>query len=191
MKLSELNDFLLDLVAERFPEDSVSLAEQYMPQSSLPQTTLKMKDSSIPRHPVDVVKDGMSCSFYECTKILEVNRYADSVAGSSGEIYSTVNPAVDDLTRFLLFLQSDVGIERVYAENICIEAMSPVRDLSELDRTHYRYRAMQEYAVRFILEYEGGEAEIHNPNPKERWEPVKSQEEIGYFESVETEERYE
>ena len=110
MKLSELNDFLLDLVAERFPEDSVSLAEQYMPQSSLPQTTLKMKDSSIPRHPVDVVKDGMSCSFYECTKILEVNRYADSVAGSSGEIYSTVNPAVDDLTRFLLFLQSDVGI---------------------------------------------------------------------------------
>lgn len=191
MKLSELNDFLLDLVAERFPENSVSWAEQYMPQSFLPQTTLKMRDSSIPRHPVNVVKDGMSRSFYECTKILEVNRYADSVVGICGEIYSTVNPAVDDLTRFLFFLQSDVGIERMYAENICIEAMSPVRDLSELDRTHYRYRAMQEYAVRFVLEYEGGEAEIHNPNPKEGWEPVKSQEEIGYFESVETEERYE
>lgn len=147
MTLSERNELLRGLAAEYFSEDSVSWAEQYMPQFPLPQTTLKMKDVAIPRHPVNVVKDGINCSFYECTKILEVNRYADSVAGGGGEIASLENPAVDDLTGFLLFLQSDVGIERMYAANICIEAMGPVSDLSELDRTHYRYRAMQEYKI--------------------------------------------
>lgn len=191
MTLSGLNDFICDLVAERFPKDSVIWAEQYMSQLPLPQIALKMKDASIPRHPVNMVKDGINCSFYECTKILEVNKYADSVSGSSGEISSLENPAVDDLTGFLLFLQSDVGIERMYAANICIEAMGSVRDLSELDRTHYKYRAMQEYTVRFVLEYEDRGAAVHNPNEKEGWEAVTSSEDIGYFESVETEERYE
>lgn len=189
MTLSELNELLRGLAAEYFSEDSVSWAEQYMPQFPLPQTTLKMKDVAIPRHPVNVVKDGINCSFYECTKILEVNRYADSVAGGGGEIASLENPAVDDLTGFLLFLQSDVGIERMYAANICIEAMGPVSDLSELDRTHYRYRAMQEYTVRFILKYENGRAEVYNPHEEEGWEPVA--EPVGYFENVETEEDYE
>lgn len=191
MTVSGLNDFIYDLVAERFPKDSAIWAEQYMSQLPLPQITLKMKDASIPRHPVNMAKDGINCSFYECTKILEVNKYADSVSGSSGEISSLENPAVDDLTGFLLFLQSDVGIERMYAANICIEAMGSVRDLSELDRTHYRYRAMQEYTIRFVLEYEDREAVVHNPNEKEGWEAVTSSEDIGYFESVETEERYE
>lgn len=189
MTLSGLSDFLLDIVSEHFTDSNVLWAEQYMPQHPLPQTTLKMKDASIPRHPVNVVKDGVNCSFYECTKILELNRYVDSVAGNEGEIVSLENPAVDDMTRFLLFLQSDVGIERMYAANVCIEGMGQVRDLSELDRTHYRYRAMQEYTVRFILEYRESEAEVHNPNEKEGWEPVAGQ--VGYFESVETEERYE
>lgn len=186
MKLSELNDLVLDLAAGHFTESSVLWAEQYTPQHPLPQTTLKMKDASIPRHPVNIVKeDGINCSYYECTKILEVNRYADSVGGNGGEIASLENPAVDDMAGFLLFLQSDLGIERMYAANICIEAMGQVRDLSELDRTHYRYRAMQEYTVRFILEYENGRAEVYRPPEMDAWEPVV--EPIGYFNEVEIE----
>lgn len=189
MTLSGINDLLYDLAAGYFSEDSVSWAEQYMPQFPLPQTTLKVKDATMSRHPVNVAEDGVICSFYECTKILEVNRYANSVTGGVGEIASLENPAVDDLTGFLLFLQSEVGIERMYVANVCIESMGPVRDLSELDRTHYRYRAMQEYTVRFILEYKGGKAAVHDPHEKEGWEPVA--EPVGYFESVETEERHE
>lgn len=189
MTLSELNDLLYDLVNERFPKDNVLWAEQYSTEFPLPQTTLKLKDMTTPRHPVNEIKNGVVISYYECTKILEINRYVDSVTGGEGEISTLENPAVDELTGFLLYLQSDVGIESLYASNICIECMGPVRDLSELDRTHYRYRAMQEYTVRFILEYENKKASAHNPFGKEVWEPVA--EPIGYFENVETEDRYE
>lgn len=183
MILPSINDFILDLVAEYFTEGSVLFAEQYMPQTPLPYTILKMKDASVPRHPVNIVKGGISCSYYECTKILEVNRYADSVAGSDGEIESLENPAVDDMTGFLLFLQSETGTGRMYAGNVCIEGMGPVRDLSELDGTHYRYRAMQEYTVRFIMKYENGRAVVYKPAEGDNWEPVV--EPVGYFEKVE------
>ena len=183
MNLSDLNDYLCDLISERFPDDSVVWSEQYMPQYPLPQTTLKLKDISTPRHPVNITKDGTVSAYYECTKILEINRYANSVTGEAGEISTLDNPAVNDLTLLLLFLQSEVGIERAYADNVCIEGMGQVRDLSELDRTHYRYRAMQEYTVRFMLEYENGKAAIHNPLEGEGLEPVN--EPVGYFEDVE------
>lgn len=183
MKLSDLNDFLYDLVSERFSADSIVWAEQYTTQYPLPQITLKLKDMTVPRHPINVTVEGAVNDYYECTKILEINRYANSVSGKAGEMSTLDNPAVNDLTLFLLFLQSEVGIERVYAGNVCIEAMGQVRDLSELDRTHYRYRAMQEYTVRFMLEYESGKAEIHSPFEKEELEPVR--EPVGYFENVE------
>lgn len=181
--LSELKDYLLDLVSERFSMDSVVWAEQYMTQYPLPQITLKLKDITMPQHPVNITRDGNVSAYYECTKILEINRYANSVSGEAGEITTLDNPSVNDLTLFLLFLQSEAGIERAYASNVCIEGMGQVRDLSELDRTHYRYRAMQEYTVRFILEYENGKATIHNPFEGEELEPVK--EPAGYFEDLE------
>lgn len=190
MTLSDLKDFLCDLVTDRFPKSSVLWAEQYTPEFPLPQTTLKLKDMATPRHPINKVQNGVVVSYYECTKILEINRYVDSVIGNEGEISTLDNPAVDELTLFLLFLQSNVGIERVYAANVCIEGMGEARDLSDLDRTHYRYRAMQEYKVRFILEYGDGKALVHNPHEGEGWEPVT--EPVGYFEKVEEmEEKYE
>lgn len=189
MTMSELNEFLCDLVSERFPDSTVIWAEQYATGFPLPQTTLKLKDMDAPRHPVNKIKDGVVCSYYECMKILEINQYRNSVSGMAGQIITLENPAVNDLALFLLFLQSEVGTDRVYAKNICIEGMGPVRDLSALDRTHYKYRAMQEYTVRFILEYEDGKGAVHNPYEREGWEPAT--EPVGYFEDVEMEDEYE
>ncbi len=185
MTLSGIKDFLCDLVTGAFPESCVIWAEQYNAMHPLPQVTLKLKDMSLPRHPVSIIRDGIVCSYYECTKILEVNRYTNSVTGGAGEIATLENPAVDDLARLLLFLQSEIGTEQMYVANVCIEGMGPVRDLSELDRTHYRYRAMQEYTVRFELEYKVGKATVHVPFAGEGLEPVM--EPIGYFEDVEIE----
>ncbi len=187
--LSDLNDYLYDLIAECIQEGCVAWSEQYMPEHPFPQTTLKLKDAAMPRHPVDTIKGDTVTAYYECTKILEVNRYANSVAGSAGEISTLDNPAVDDLTLLLMYLQSEAGTDRMYAANVCIEGMGPVRDLSELDRTHYMYRAMQEYTVRFMLEYADGNTTVHVPPGRENWEQVK--EPIGYFEEAETEETYE
>lgn len=189
MTLAELTDFLCELVTERFPDDSVLWAEQYTTKHPLPQTTLKLKDMTTPRHPINIVKDGIVASYYECTKILEINKYANSVKGNAGEIFTLSNPAVDDLNRLLLFLQSEAWIPRAYALNLCIEGMGPVRDLSELDRTHYKYRAMQEYIVRFMLEYKEEEASVYIPAKLEGLKPVTKP--LGYFESVEMEDNYE
>lgn len=185
MTLSEFREFIGDMVIESFPSACVLWAEQYNAMHPLPQVTMKLKDMSTPRHPVNIVKDGIISAYYECTKILEVNMYANSVSGGNGEIATLDNLAVDELSKFLLFLQSDVGIEQMYVANVCIEGMGPVRDLSELDRTHYRYRAMQEYTVRFMQEYKEGRASVHVPFAGEGWEPVR--EPIGYFEEVEIE----
>lgn len=185
MTLSEFKEFIEDLVSECFPAAGVLWAEQYNAMHSTPQVTIKLKDMSTPRHPVNIVKNGIVSTYYECTKIMEVNLYMDSVTGGAGEIATLDNPAVDGLSLFLLFLQSEVGIDRLYVANVCIEGMGPVRDLSELDRTHYRYRAMQEYTVRFMIEYKEGEASVHVPFAGEGWELVR--EPIGYFEEVEIE----
>lgn len=185
MTLSELKEFICDLVSECFPTAHILWAEQYNAMHPLPQVTLKLKDMSTPRHPVNIVRDGIVSAYYECTKIMEVDLYMDSVTGEAGEIATLDNPAVDELSLFLLFLQSEVGCDRMYAANVCIEGMGSVRDLSELDRTHYRYRAMQEYTVRFTLAYKEGESSVHAPFADEDWEPVK--EPIGYFEEVEIE----
>lgn len=189
MTLAELTDFLAETVAERFPDDSVLWAEQYTLKHPLPQITLKLKDMTTPRHPVNIIKDGIVHSYYECTKILEINKYANSVTGNAGEISTLANPAVDDLSLFLLFLQSELWIQRAYAMNLCIEGMGPVQDLSELDRTHYKYRAMQEYIVRFTLEYKEEEASVYVPAKLEGLKPVTKP--LGYFESVEMEDDYE
>ncbi len=189
MTLNELADLMLEVVSEHFPDDSVVWAEQYTPKSRLPQTTLKLKDMITPRHPVNKVKDGAISSYYECTKILEINRYADSVAGKDGEINSLENPAVNELAKFLLYLQSEAGTAWAYVANVCVEGMGPVRDLSELDSTHYRYRAMQEYTVRFMLEYKEGEAAVYIPEVNKKLETVNGP--AGYFENVDMEDKYE
>jgi len=185
MTLSEFMESIGNLISGCFSDACVLWAEQYNAIHPLPQVTMKLKDMSTPRHTVHKVKEGIISAYYECTKILEVNMYSNSVSGENGEIVTLENPAVDELAMFLLFLQSEVGIDRMYAANICIEGMGPVRDLSELDRTHYRYRAMQEYTVRFMLEYKEGSASVHVPFAEEGWEPVR--EPIGYFEEVEIE----
>lgn len=185
MTLSELKEFICDLVSKCFPDACVLWAEQYNSMHPLPQVTLKLKDMSTPRYPVNIVKDGIVSAYYECTKIMELDLYMDSVIGKAGEIVALDNPAVDELTLFLLFLQSEAGNDQMYAMNVCIEGMGPVRDLSELDRTHYRYRAMQEYTVRFLLAYKENKASVHVPFADEHWEPVG--EPIGYFEEVEIE----
>lgn len=189
MTLSQMSDFLLNLVQDIFPGETVMWAEQYSMQFPLPLITLKLKDMAAPRHPVNSIKDGIVCAYYECTKILEINRYMGSVKGSDGEIFGLENLAVDGLQRLLMFFQSDEGVEMCYLANVCIEGMGPVRDLSALDGTHYKYRAMQEYTVRFTLEYQNDKVSVHGQFSEENRK--SNREPVGYFEKVEMEDAYE
>lgn len=192
MTLSELKNFLYELVKSVFPDSNVIWSEQYAPQLSLPQTTLKLKDMTLPRHPINIINDGFISNYYECTKILEINQYIYSVEGNNKEIYSLENPAADDLNKLLMYLQSDEGVEVCHKSNFCIEGMGPIRDLSELDRTHYRYRAMQEYTMRFVIEYRNKKVSIHGQiDENNDSDQIFEKGPVGYFSSVEMEENYE
>lgn len=186
MTFPELKEWLKKLVQEQM-EGNVSFAEQYKTQPPLPYTTLKLRDTGIPLHPVSIVKDGKVYAYYECEKILEVNRYTAGVSTGAGESRGLEDTSAADLTGLLLYLQSDQGTERMFLANLCILQTAGVRNLTALEGTRYKNRAMLELTVRCVLEYQEGSMEIYAPEAG--MHPAQGP--AGYFEEVEMEDRYE
>ncbi|RKI90435.1 hypothetical protein D7V94_13455 [Parablautia intestinalis] len=182
MTFSELKEWLKKMVQERM-KGSVIWAEQYQTQPPPPLTTLKLKDTGLPVHPVNIVKDGKIYSYYECEKILEINRYTPGVTKTAGEIRGMENTAEEDLTSLLLYVQSDRGAEKMYLANISIRQMGPIRDLTALESTRYKNRAMLELSIRCTLEYQEGSIGVYAPEAGTPYEEGDT----GYFEDVEME----
>lgn len=191
MTVQEMKELIRKTVQEALPEGCTYWSDQYHTQPPLPCTALKLRDADIPLHPVMHVKEGEAYFYYECEKILEINRYTPSVKSGPGELTGLENTAADDLTGLLLYLQSDQGIEYLGAYNICLLQMSPVRDLTAVEGTHSRNRAMQEYTLRYTLEKHGNEVSVYIPSPRGEQEERPLKEPVGYFENVEMEENYE
>lgn len=166
---------------------NICWAELYTPQMPLPLTTLKLKDTGVPVHSIDRIVGGEVFSYYNCEKILEVNRYTAGAATGQGVNIGLENTAVEDLMALPLYLQSEKGVQETSLKNICIMQMGAVRDLTAPEGTRYKFRAMQEFTVSYILEYHNGEAVVYAPDAGQG----VAEGPVGYFESVEMEERYE
>ncbi len=186
MTFSDFKKFLKDMVKECLG-GNVIWAEQYITQIPPPCTTLKLKDTGFPIHPVSIIKDGEIYSYYDCRKILEINRYTAGVSEGAGIVTGMEDTSVEDLTILLLWLQSDKGIERMHQANACILQMGGVRNLTALEGVRYKNRAMLELTVNCTLEYHEGEAAIYAPGVGTPPESGPT----GYFEDVEMEARYE
>lgn len=186
MTLSEMKDFLEKMVQDCLG-GYVYCAEQYLPQMPLPVTTLKLKDTGVSMHSLDRIVDGEIYSYYACVKVLEVNRYTAGATTGQGVNIGLENTAVDDLLMLSLYLQSEKGVEEASLKNICILQMGAVRDLTALEGTRYKNRAMQEFSVSYTLEYHNGEAVVYVPDAGQE----AAEGPTGYFESVEMEEKYE
>lgn len=166
MTLADLKEYIYDLVLQGMNGGQILWSDQYTGNPGPPVTTLKLKDSGVALFPINKVVNGQQRSYYEATKILEINRYTAGtpVHGTGGNILSGhENTAVDELTHFLLFLQSEDVADSNLQKNVCIMQMGPVRDLTALGKSlMYDYRAMQEYTVSFVLEYHpGAEPEVN------------------------------
>lgn len=186
MTFSEFKKFIKEMTEDCLG-GNVIWAEQYTPQIPPPCTTLKLKDTGFPIHPVNVIKDGEVYSYYECRKILEVNRYTAGVSEGAGTVKGMEDTSVEDLTILLLYLQSDKGIERMYRANTSILQMDGIRGLTALEGVRYKNRAMLELTVNCTLEYHEGQAAIYASGSGIPQEGGPT----GYFEDVEVEERYE
>lgn len=157
MTLSELKDYVYNLVSEYFKGATVVWAEQYMVSFQLPLVTLKMKDLSLPLFPIRMEDKKAPVDCYEVSRGLEINLYTKGKEIKvNGKMIGTENTAVDDMLCFLLYLQSDYVTEKNADHNVNLLPSAPVQDLTALvNDTRYEYRSMQEFTLHFVLENYG------------------------------------
>jgi len=123
--------------------------EQSMTKPKGPYITLKTRNITKSLHPI--VND--AGKYYACTTNLEINLYTKGKPVTSDNYENT---AEDDLLEFVKFLESDAMLEAAGRNNMAIQLLSPVRDLTELYHdTSYRYRAYAEFTVSYMEDASG------------------------------------
>lgn len=150
MSLEDAKKTIYDLVAGFFVGATVIWAEQTNTKPPLPYVTLKTNGLKRSTFPID----SDSGRFYNAGTTLEINLYAQGKPIVVGEntTGNFINTAVSDLTDFFSYLDSDNMIDIVSEAGLDIMLMPPVRDLTELkNEVKYRYRAMAEAEVSFVL----------------------------------------
>lgn len=185
MKLSELKAILYGISKQFWTDTNVVWAETSSTESALPFVTLRLRDMNSALHPS---ADDDVDNIYDCSVPFEVNLYTMGKKMSSQDYMDT---AVDDLTDFIRFLESDEIMGELEAQNIAILPSYPVRSLSNLfDNVRYKYRAMAEFTVSFQQESAGsyGLYGRELPNVSGGGTGTHSEEEMSWIEEVELEE---
>jgi len=132
-----------------FTDAEVIWVEQSMTKPQFPYVTLKARNITKNLHSIESDEG----KYYPCTTNLEVNLYTKGrrVTGDNYE-----NTAEDDLLEFVKFLESDAMLEAAGRNNIAIQLLPPVRDLTELYHdTSYRYRAYAEFTISYMEDASG------------------------------------
>lgn len=146
---------LYDATALFFVGATVIWAEQIITKPSLPYVTLKLGGINRSAFPVE---DGEGRRLYYCSTLAEVNLYTNGEPITEGEGHTgnCINTAMADLMEFSNFLESEAMVNFFSAVGIDVYLMPPVRDLTSLQNdSKYRYRAMVEYAITFVMEAGG------------------------------------
>lgn len=196
MTLEKVKEQICKITEFYFTGATVLWAELANTKPPLPYVTLKIGHLDRTAFPIEEETEERERS-YQCSTILEVNLYTrESMITEEKVTGSYANTALSDLTSFTNFLESEEITDRLAKDGIAISLMPPARDLSFLENeTAYRYRAMAEYAVSFVIQADGaygiGGMEIPNSSgggTKEMAEtPIEAIKEV----EIETERREE
>lgn len=119
----------------------------------LPALLLSLRNIQTAQFPHVEWRDGIEVYSYPTTALLEVNLYTKGMCGESekGKMGIRENTAVDDLTAFSLFLQSQAATELNVEADVAIVPNGTVTDVSSiLDSGQNSYRAMAEFNVSFL-----------------------------------------
>ncbi|MCD8364442.1 MAG: hypothetical protein LUC83_01255 [Clostridiales bacterium] len=186
MRISELREILYEIAKQFWIDAEVVWAETQSTESTLPYVTLRFRDMTSARD--SSLDDDGTAGIYNCSVPFEVNLYTMGKKMSSQDCMDT---AVDDLTDFIRFLESDEIMGELEAQNIAILPSYPVRSLSGLfDNVRYKYRAMAEFTVSFQQSSDGAYGLYGRdlPNVSGGGTSTHSEEEISWIEEVELEE---
>ncbi len=183
-----------DAAARFFVGATVIWAEQIGTKPPLPYVTLKVGDRNRYAFPVE---DGEGRRCYHCSTTAEVNLYTKGrrITGGEGQTGNCINTAVADLMEFSNFLESVAMVNFFSKEGIDVSLKPPVRDLTALQNdSKYRYRAMAEYDITFVMEaggYYGLSGMSSTPNSSGGGTEEMAAEPIGTIEEAEITERKE
>lgn len=137
------------MVKQFFVDAEVIWVEQSTLKPKPPYITLKIRNITKNLHPIG----SDAGKYYACATNLEVNLYTKGRPVTNDNFENT---AEDDLLEFVKYLESDAMLEAAGRNNIAIQLLPPVRDLTELYHENtYRYRAYAEFAVSYMEDASG------------------------------------
>lgn len=155
MNLNETREVVREVVSRFFAGATVIWAEQVNTKPSLPYATIKFGAVERRLYPVEDPSIGRC---YHCSTTAEVNLYTEGkpLGGSVNAIRNSANTAVSDLLEFTNFVESEAVLDLLAGYRIEMSLIPPVRDLAALENDRkYRYRAMAEFTVTFVMEASG------------------------------------
>lgn len=153
MTIFEAREILRNIVAIYFGDGHVVFAETKMAKRPEPYITVKLDAPSRDLFAGKVVDDkGYQKHSRRVVARSEINLYTKGRNIAKGDRQAAyANTALNDMTLFLDFLESDEAIEEMNRRDIVIIPNGQIRDLSALqnESSQYQYRALLECDVAF------------------------------------------
>ena len=178
--LLEARESIYDVVEMFFSGATIIWTEQINTKPQLPYITLKM---GAIRKSVFTTVDENGKRVYQCSTILEINLYTTG---------NYINTATSDMAEFVAFLESENITDILAGKGLGIMLQESIRDLTDLHNdSHFRYRAMAEFSVSFVLAadgYYGISGMKEAPNSSGGGTPEMVAADMEYIEDVEIEE---
>lgn len=167
MNIEDVKKVLYDITADFFKGATVIWAEQINTKPEPPYVTIKT--GNIDKTVFPVIDDDGAVS-YPCSTKFEINLYTKGrpIKVGKSTTGNFVNTAANDLMQFFVYLESEAVVDKLSLAEIDMLLNPPVRDLTILQNdSRYRYRAMAEATVSFMLDANGayGISGANIPNP--------------------------
>lgn len=155
MDIENVKNVLYELTEDFFKGATVIWAEQINTKPEPPYATIKT--GNIDKTVFPVIDDDGAAS-YPCSTKFEINLYTKGrpIKVGKSTTGNFINTAVNDLMQFFVYLESEAVVDKLSLAEIDILLNPPVRDLTILQNdSRYRYRAMAEATVSFMLDANG------------------------------------
>ena len=174
MKVSELKDVLVDLIAIYYPNTEIRWGKQkraVKPSGDFIQ--LNLAPINFSNHSNEELQNNAQIGYIESKTRLEVQLFTHgakkTITDSDGTFTIVENTALDDMMELTKFLTSKYADDYYREHDISVQAEGAAQDISEVLDEDYEYRAFQEYTV-FFNQTQEGYAGISNSN----WKPTAS-----------------
>lgn len=206
MRLSDVKPLVFDLFQTYFAGANVSMARQSrIPKPKSPLVLLTYGTVSRAAFPRMMLVDGVNVEQYESSVVVDVDLFTHGKPikqAGTDEILAYDNTAVEDMSSFMDFLDSEYTIEWSDIHSITILREGDIQDLSGLiNETSYEFRArmtLRIYYVSLAVEYAGvlsedsivyptGEYDEHGQEIYAPGAPVRKTSTSGYYGSPEEE----